>query len=132
MSSNFSDARIIICTSCRDDDDRAAGRTIGRAGERLFNRIRASGRSPMIVTPYTCLSACKRSCAFALHGTDRWTYVFGDCRDDQHSLEDMVSCASLYLEGADGFLERRERPFRLRDGILARIPPLTLGAAIKG
>ncbi len=129
MTASSGEARLVVCTSCRDDSDRADGRATGRAGERLFNRICASGQMPITVAPHTCLSACKRSCAFALQGPGRWTYVFGDCGDDVQSLDDIAACVSLYIGNKEGFLERRKRPFRLRDGILSRVPPLVKGAS---
>tara|TARA_R110000868_G_scaffold39175_1_gene136582 strand:- start:2355 stop:2636 length:282 start_codon:yes stop_codon:yes gene_type:complete len=69
------------------------------------------------------MSQCKRPCTIALSGPERFTYLFGDLDPTLHA-DDVLSVASAYVNAADGFLTRQDRPQVLRAGILARIPPL--------
>lgn len=121
--------RLIVCTSCRDDADRASDRADGRAGARLLDLLRSVAPCHIEIAAHICLSGCKRSCAFALQGTGRWTYVFGDCAADLSSVNDISACVRLYLARPDGFMERRDRPLRLQNGVLARVPPLEMMSA---
>ena len=70
------------------------------------------------------MSQCKRPCAIALSGSERFTYVFGDLDPDTPGHVDaLLALSSLYLEAPEGFLRRGERPEPLRAGILGRLPP---------
>lgn len=102
----------------------------GRSGARLFANLaeryaKWARREGFAILPYECLSVCARACGVALRAPGKFTYVFGDLRpgDTESAL---IECATLYRHAKVGFLAREERPFSLRAGILARIPPLEL------
>ena len=116
-----------VCTSCRPPGTPREPRE-NRPGFILFERLRAAiARSPLgalvEVRPARCLSICPRPCGIALSSPDRWTYLFGD-QLAETTIDDVVTCVSLYLDSPDGFMPRSERPKSLRSSILGRVPPL--------
>ena len=116
-----------VCTSCRTRGTPREPRE-NRPGFILFERLRAAiARSPLEglveVRPARCLSICPRPCGIALSSPDRWTYLFGD-QLSETTIDDVVTCVSLYLDSPDGFMPRSERPKSLRSSILGRVPPL--------
>lgn len=121
---------IFICNRCRisrkqkERDDRRGGDYLHEAVSLCINRLKI----PILVKSVECLSACDRYCAVAFQGRDKVTWVFGDLPAEEDDLGESVTAikefAQRYLASKDGFFERKERPFLLQGGILARIPPL--------
>jgi predicted metal-binding protein len=72
-----------------------------------------------------CMSACSRSCAVSFVAAGKYTYVFGDL-PAQESAAAVLNCAKLYFANPEGYLAWADRPKPLKNGILARIPPLSL------
>ena len=70
-----------------------------------------------------CMSACSRSCAVSFVAPGKYTYLFGDLPATE-SAEAVLKCAKLYFENTEGYLAWADRPKPLKNGILARIPPL--------
>lgn len=70
-----------------------------------------------------CMSACSRSCAISFAAPGKYTYLFGDL-PAQESAQAVLDCAKLYFASPDGYLPWAERPQPLKNGILARIPPV--------
>ncbi|MGS0753394.1 DUF1636 domain-containing protein [Roseateles sp. GG27B] len=75
-----------------------------------------------------CLSACNRACTIALQAAGKHTYCFGDLLPDAETAEHLLACARLHQHSADGTLLRKDRPARLRSGILVRLPPFAATA----
>lgn len=75
-----------------------------------------------------CMSACSRSCAISFAAPGKYTYLFGDLPATE-SAEAVLKCAKLYFEHPEGYLAWADRPKPLKNGILARIPPLPQLAA---
>ena len=71
------------------------------------------------------MSQCKRPCAIALSGHDRFTYLFGDLDPTCHAA-DVLALAATYAATPDGFMHRNHRPLVMQAGILGRIPPLSV------
>ncbi len=69
------------------------------------------------------MSGCSRACTMALQATGKHTYVFGDLPADAITAAQVLVCAAMHQQSADGSLPRKERPERLRNGILAKLPP---------
>ncbi|MBN9074549.1 MAG: DUF1636 family protein [Rhizobiales bacterium] len=111
---------IIVCTSCRD----AAGSDARpRPGEILAERTRAAAAgTPVRVESVECLGNCRRrlSAAIVKHGA--WSYVFGDLTVE--SAADLIEGATLFAGTADAILPWRGRPAALKQGLVARIPPV--------
>ena len=70
------------------------------------------------------MSSCSRACTVAFQAPGKQTYVFGDLQADTVTAEHVLACAVMHQRSADGLLPRKERPERLRQGILAKLPPL--------
>ena len=100
-----------ICIRCRDEREEANGQL--RGGARLAQAVLEAGidQAALDVRGVRCISQCKRSCAIALSGPDRFTYIFGDLDPTQHA-KDVVDMA------------RNDRPAPMRAGVLGRVPPL--------
>ena len=122
-----------ICLTCRDGrEDRYDGE---RGGTRLARALLTghltgeNGCGAFRVRGVKCISQCKRSCAIALSGPNRFTYVFGDLDPQEPShLDAVITVSSLYLDATEGFLRREDRPAPLQTGILGRVPPLNTGS----
>jgi predicted metal-binding protein len=70
-----------------------------------------------------CLSGCNRACVIALAAPNKTTLMFGDLAPLQ-SASAVLELAEQYHTSADGIVPRQKRPEVLKQGILARIPPL--------
>ncbi len=75
------------------------------------------------------MSGCARSCTVAFQALGKSTYYFGDLVADAETAVQVLACARLHADSADGALPRNERPERLRSGILVKLPPC-LSAAV--
>ena len=75
------------------------------------------------------MSGCSRACTVTLQAHGKYTYYFGDLAPDADTAAQVIACAQLHLQSADGNLARNARPERLRSGILARLPPIGLASA---
>lgn len=113
-----------ICMRCRDR--REASYSDVRGGTRLAQSILARADDlPVKLRGVNCLSQCKRSCAIALSGAGRFTYVFGDLDPEAADhIDAVVDVSRLYTETPDGLMMREDRPAPLKTGILGRVPPL--------
>lgn len=119
---------IIICTTCRPA---AALRDLPAAGEALLEAVQvatldldAALQARVRVRGMACLSGCERACTVAFQAPGKYTYFFGDLVADEVTATQVLACAQLHAYSTAGMLLRKERPERLRSGILARLPPL--------
>lgn len=119
---------LIICTTCRPA---GASRDLPAAGEALLEAVQVAiwdldpaQQTRIRVRGMACMSGCARACTVTLQAPGKYTYYFGDLVADDTTAAQVLACAQLHAYGADGNLPRKERPERLRSGILARLPPL--------
>lgn len=117
---------LVICTTCRPADTPRDGTP---AGQSLFDALQARAEPGLHVRGMACLSACSRSCTVALQAHGKHTYVFGDLTPDAATVEQVLACARLHQQSADGLLPWQARPERLRRGIVARLMPLATATA---
>lgn len=142
----MTDTELIICTTCRPA---GTDRSAPAPGQALLDAVQraAQGRAsplgepmPMPVLAPTqvrvrgvaCISSCSRACTVALQAAGKLSYVFGDLQSDAETAAQVLACAELHAASPDGQLARNDRPERLRNGILLRLPPverLASGAA---
>ena len=117
-----------VCVLCRlsAEEDVRSGRRLHDALVAAQLRGEQDGARPASVriVPVDCLSNCNRSCSVAFAGPNRWTYVYGGLSPD--SAAAVLDGAARYAASPDGIVPWRERPEALRQGLVARIPPLTL------
>lgn len=122
---------VIICTTCRPAN---TPREHPPAGAALLEEVQAaalaSDEGPLAagvqVRGFACMSGCSRACTVALQAPGKHSYLFGDLAADAETAAQVLACAQLHARSADGTLPRNERPERLRNGILARLPPTLL------
>lgn len=119
---------LLICTTCRPVP---AQRDAPAAGQLLFEAVRAAlasaraGSGPVPhVRGIACLSGCARACTVAVQAPGKHTYVFADLQADAETATQVLALAVLHQASADGSLPRQARPQRLRQGILAKLPPI--------
>lgn len=118
---------LVVCTTCRPA---GAPRELPAAGAALFEAVQDAqfdlppeALRRVRVRGMACLSACGRACTVALQAPGKPTYLFGDLQPDAATARDALACAAMHADAADGQLPRQQRPERLRNGILAKLPP---------
>jgi predicted metal-binding protein len=114
---------IFVCALCRAPD---APRDAPRAGRALLEEIENLAlceNSPFKIRSVDCMSGCNRACTVALQAHGKVAYFFGDLPPDAESAAQVLACAQLHQNSVSGLLARDDRPERLREGILARLPP---------
>lgn len=111
---------IVVCSSCRDETGSDAR---PRAGEFLAkDTLRAAAATDIHVDTVECLGNCKRRLSAAIVKEGAWSYVFGDLTAASGS--DLVAGAELFAATQDAILPWRGRPQSLKQGLVARIPPI--------
>lgn len=118
---------LLVCTSCGGNAESDRQGKV-RNGARLFVQLQTLHhdsplRNNIEIRPVKCMGVCNRPCIIALVGSGKFTYLFGDLQaDDIKTASDILVCARQYVHHTDGTLAYRERPDRLRDTIIAKIP----------
>lgn len=118
---------LLVCTTCRPADALREGQA---AGEALFAQLEAalafsdepSNASATRLRGIACLGACSRSCTVALQAPGKTCYVFGGLAPDDDSVQAVWAVARQHAASTDGVLAWAERPQRLRQGLIARLP----------
>jgi predicted metal-binding protein len=119
---------LLVCTTCRPAD---APRDGEAAGQTLFDRVQdalafapTSASGPQL-RGIACLGACSRSCTVALQAPGKASYVFGELAHDDGCVQALLDVAQQHVASTDGLLAWGQRPQRLRQGLVARLPALT-------
>lgn len=89
----------------------------------LESEIARRGLAELTVTPVECLAVCRRPCTVAFAGPAKWTHLVGDLDAEAH-VGDVVTAALAFAHAPDGIVPWAERPQSIRNGGLARVPPL--------
>lgn len=118
---------LFVCKACATV--RIEGKPQGKSGgEQLLEQLQKLHadwelRDEFQIQEVECMSACSRSCAISLAAPGKYTYLFGDL-PALESAAAVLDCAKLYFINPQGYLAWVDRPKPLKNGILARIPPL--------
>jgi predicted metal-binding protein len=123
---------LFVCTTCGSKWQ--DGQRVGVSqGELLLQELQALHEDWDLAAKFPiqavgCMSACSRSCAISFAGAGKHTYLFGDVatQDPSIPLSNILDCAEKYYQHPTGDLPWKERPAPLKQGILAKIPPLTI------
>ncbi len=123
---------LFVCTTCGSKWEN--GQRVGTSdGEILLRQLADLHRSWDLAAEFPlqavgCMSACSRSCAISFAATGKHTYLFGDipATEPNLPLSNILDCAKNYYQHPTGILPWAERPAPLKQGILAKIPPLTI------
>jgi predicted metal-binding protein len=130
--------QIFVCTTCASNwkNDKRVGES---GGEKLLNRlqeynltcvrVKASAEystEKLVIAPVECLGVCDRSCAILFSAPSKYIYLFGDVSPESspEEIAGIFDCASRYHAHPKGLLPWTERPQPLKDGIIAKIPPV--------
>ncbi len=119
-------ATIFVCVTCRRKrEDAPLGYDLPGVGlaEALGSEVARQGLAELTVTPVECLAVCTRPCTVAFAGPEKWTHLVGDLDADAH-VGDIVAAALTFARTADGIVPWVERPQPIRNGGIARVPPL--------
>lgn len=118
--------RITICTSCKHKHS-----TCG-PGYELITRLRAAIDAAgdaiteeFEVSGVACMAGCAHPCTVAYHGTRKATYLFGDIEPGE-DIDDLVAFARQYSLLKDGWCSSGDRPGKLRNHTLARVPSMMI------
>ncbi len=123
---------LFVCTTCGSKWEN--GRRVGTSeGEKLLQELQTLHETWELAAEFPiqavgCMSACSRSCAISFAAAGKHTYLFGDIpvSDLTTPLGNILDCAASYYQHPTGNLPWSERPVPLKQGILAKIPPLAL------
>lgn len=119
---------VIVCTTCRPPgvsrDEPAAGAVLF-ASVQAAKSADATGQWTQVrVRGMACMNSCSRACTVAFQARGKHSYLFGDLAPGDGLAEQVLDCARLHADAPDGTLARGERPQGLRNGILAKLPPM--------
>jgi predicted metal-binding protein len=125
--------RLLVCTTCASTW--ANGKKIGTSGgEVLFQEITNLSKNwddrrlNWEICATACMSACSHACIVTFASPDKHSYIFGDLPSDTERVNitaaAILECAEIYSDRPDGLMAWKERPEPLRNGVIARIPPL--------
>ncbi|HEY9632549.1 MAG TPA: DUF1636 domain-containing protein [Coleofasciculaceae cyanobacterium] len=118
---------LFVCKACATV--RIEGKPQGKSGgQQLLEQLQElysswELRDEFQLQEVECMSACSRSCAVSFAAPGKYTYLFGDL-PTLDSAAAVLDCAKLYFANPEGYLAWSDRPKPLKNGILARIPPL--------
>ena len=123
---------LFVCTTCGSKWEN--GQRVGTSnGEILLEQLTDLHQTWDLAAEFPiqavgCMSACSRACAISFAAAGKHTYLFGDIAptDAEISLNNILDCAEKYYQHPTGVLPWAERPAPLKQGILAKIPPLSL------
>ena len=117
---------IHVCTACRDRE------ADDLPGEALIAALRAGlsacGLSDAFaVSGIDCMAGCARPCTVGFQADDKAAWLFGDLA--AADAPDLIVFAQLYASLPDGWCRSTERPGKLSQTALARIPAVPFRAA---
>lgn len=119
---------LFVCKTCATT--RIDGKPQGKSGgEQLLEQLQEIHtnwelKDQFQIKEVDCMSACSRSCAISFVSPGKYTYLFGDLPVSE-SAAAVLDCAKLYFVNPEGYLAWADRPKPLKNGILARIPPIS-------
>ncbi len=122
---------VLVCTLCGGTSQKRS-QGIKSGGEKLLEQIQALHQneiSDVSVQAVRCMAVCKHSCAIAVMGHGKRTYMFGDLPVEPEQLAatalTVLNYARQYHADAEGIVPHSERPELLRSHTLAVLPALS-------
>ncbi len=123
---------LLVCTTCASTWQN--GKKVGvSGGEILLQELESlhqdwEKRSQFEIRAVSCMSACSKACVVTFASAGKYSYIFGDLPSDNEDISTtasaIIACADLYSDRHDGTMAWKERPALLKNGLIARIPPL--------
>ncbi len=125
---------LFVCTTCASMWQN--GKRVGKSGgEQLLEQIKQLHanwelKEKFPIKTIECMGACSHSCTVSFAAEGKYTYLFGDLPANSEQLKEtsiaVLNCASTYFSKSDGLLPWAERPEPLKNGLLAKIPPVPM------
>ncbi len=118
---------LFVCTTCASTWEN--GQRVGTSGgERFLKILREKYQDWALneefsLQPVACMSACSRPCVVTFAAAGKHSFVFGELEPDTDTADAVLACAAQYRDKPDGLLAWKERPEKLKSGVIARIPP---------
>jgi predicted metal-binding protein len=91
-------------------------------GIKDHNSFKIHSNQILHIKTIKCLSACSFTNTLAISSAEKYKYQFGSLTPEDS--EEILDFIDLYSLSPKGFTKKKERPFKLKDTVLARIPPL--------
>lgn len=118
--------RLTICTSCKYKDD------LCRPGYELIAKLRAAIDAAgdaiaeeFVISGTANMAGCDRPCTVAYYGSRKASYLFGGI-DPGDDIDELVTFARQYAELGDGWRSSVDRPDKLHNTTLARVPAVII------
>lgn len=102
---------ILICTTCKGTGD--ANRMRAALADRVSKRF--------ALRAVECMAGCDRPISVGLQGPGKTQYLFGEI-ETEADIEAISVFAQQYLTNETGWSKASDRPERLRNKTLARLP----------
>lgn len=114
--------QFLVCKGCKQTErHRRPGATMI---VNLRSAIAAADLSAQFeVTGTACMGGCDQPCSVALRAPEKASWLFFNL-DPIDDVADIVRFARLYAELDDGWCRSTDRPGKLADNILARLPAM--------
>jgi predicted metal-binding protein len=121
---------LLVCTLC-GGTSQARSQGIKSNGEKLLEQIQTLHQTEALdvsVQAVRCMAVCKHSCAIAVMGRGKRTYLFGDLPVEPEQLAataaTVLDYARQYHANSEGIVPHSERPELLRSRTLVVLPAL--------
>jgi predicted metal-binding protein len=120
---------VLVCTLCGGTPEtRSQGLKSG--GLQLLEQLQAihNDETDITVKEVRCMAVCQQSCAIAVMGHGKRTYLFGNLPVEPENLAEttatVLSYARQYHANSEGIVPHSERPELLRSRTLVVLPAL--------
>ncbi|MEP4036393.1 MULTISPECIES: DUF1636 domain-containing protein [unclassified Pseudophaeobacter] len=114
-----SDHSILICTSCKGGGE--ANKLRAALAERVSERF--------TLRAVDCMAGCDHPIAVGLQGPGKTQYLFGEI-EAQDDIEAIACFAEQFLASETGWSNASQRPQRLYNKTLARLPAYRHGGKV--
>lgn len=118
--------QFLICKSCKPTQRHRRPGTLMIAN--LRHAISEADLSAQFeVSGTACMGGCDKPCSVALRAPEKASWLFFNL-DPIEDVPDIVQFARLYAELEDGWCRSVDRPGKLAENILARLPAMIVNS----
>ncbi|MEM1139242.1 MAG: DUF1636 domain-containing protein [Pseudomonadota bacterium] len=120
-------ASIIVCSTCRLDEERREDESGTRGGALFAAAVREAalrrGNSDIHIEETACFFACSRYCTVQLRAEGKISYILGDFRATEADAEALLDYFEHYLASENGVVPFRDWPEGVKGHFITRQPP---------
>lgn len=120
------DASIVVCSTCRLEEERREDEAGRRGGALLADALRkaAAARSEdLVIEDMPCLFACKRYCTVHLRAEGKVSYVLGDFEPTESAANAILDYFEHYRVSENGVVPYKHWPEGVKGHFITRSPP---------